>query len=77
MNGCPARIQFYLPPPSAPDHFLCRILEAHPETLLLVLHQARLSLVHPPATAAEYLETLRIQDLSRTCQVLQPFLSEL
>jgi hypothetical protein len=60
-----------------PDHLISRIFEAHPETLILVLRQARLSLVRPPATAAEYLETLRIQDLTRTCELLQPFLSEL
>jgi len=41
------------------------------------LIQARLSLVRPPATTEEYLETLRIQDLTRTCELLHPFLSEL
>ena len=60
-----------------PDHLVSRILEAHQETLILVLRQARLSLQRPPATAAEYLETLRLQDLTRTCELLQPFLSEL
>jgi hypothetical protein len=60
-----------------PDHLISRILEAHPETLLLVLRQARLSLLRPPATAEEYLETLRIQGLTRTCELLQPFHSEL
>ena len=60
-----------------PDYLIRRILEAHPETLILVLRQARLSLQRPPATAVEYLETLRIQDLTRTCELLQPFLSEL
>lgn len=48
-----------------------------PDDLLAVLREARLSLKHPPLTAAAYLTILRTQGLSRTCALLESVLAEL
>lgn len=60
-----------------PDDLLARLFEDRRDDLLAVLREARLSLKHPPLTAAAYLTILRTQGLSRTCALLESVLAEL
>lgn len=60
-----------------PDDLLARLVAECRDDVIAVLCEARLSLKQPPVTAAEYLATLHTQGLTRTCALLEPFLSEL
>jgi len=60
-----------------PDALLVRLFEDRRDGLLAVLREARDSLKNPPLTPADYLETLHRQGLKRTCDLIDPFLSEI
>ena len=60
-----------------PDDLLARLFDERWDQMIAVLREARLSLKQPPLTAADYLATLHTQGLSRTCELLEPFLADL
>jgi hypothetical protein len=62
---------------ATPDELLAGLIEDLREKMIAVLREARLCLKQPPLAAAEYLATLHTQGLTRTCEVLAPFLHEL
>ena len=60
-----------------PDDLISRLAEAHPDLILQVMREHRVSLKNPPASAADYLEILENQKLSRLCGIAAAWVGEL
>jgi predicted nucleic acid-binding protein len=61
----------------SPDTLLALIFDADRDGFVRVLREARLSLKQPPVSAADYVEILRAQGLTRTCMLLENSLADL
>ncbi len=60
-----------------PDDFMSRLLDADLSVVCETLRRQRADLKSPPKSAAELLDTLRAQGLSRTVTRLRPFVETL
>lgn len=60
-----------------PDDLLMHLLAINEDAIVKLMHEHRAVLKNPPKSAAEYLETLEQQRLSRSVQVLRRRLAEL
>ena len=60
-----------------PDHFALSLYETDPEQFVALIKINRQSLINPPKTAEDYLETLNGCGLKKTASRLQPHLSEI
>ena len=55
----------------SPDDLILMLLNARRDAVLAVVRETRLSLKHPPRSAAEYLGILRAQWLVKCCEVIE------
>ena len=60
-----------------PDDLISRLAKAHPDLVLQVMREHRASLKNPRSSAADYLEILENQKLSRLCGIAAAWVGEL